>query len=327
MRFSLAAVALLILCAGCDRPANSQTGNPAATDPRAEAPASAIQVQKTFGGKYPIRVCATTGMVADLARNVGGRHVNVTHLMGEGVDPHLYKASPGDVAQLSAADLIFYSGLHLEGKMGDLFVRMARRKPTFAVSEYIPEDVVLETESGAHDPHVWFDVSLWAQAANVVRDALTAFDPTHAADYRENAERYGAKLEKLHREAKQTLSTIPKDRRVLVTAHDAFRYFGRAYDVEVRGIQGISTESEAGVREINELVKFIADRKIKAVFVESSVSEDNIRALVEGCRAKGHDVSIGGQLFSDAMGRDGTPEGTYIGMVRHNVNTITHALK
>ncbi|MCC7087375.1 MAG: zinc ABC transporter substrate-binding protein [Pirellulales bacterium] len=280
-----------------------------------------------FRGNYPIRAVCTTGMVADLVKQVGGNRIAVTQLMGEGVDPHLYKASPGDMSALGHADIIFYSGLHLEGKMADLFVRMARRKPTFAVTEGIDEAQVLETNEGAHDPHTWFDVSLWKQCLDVVRDALAKFDPKYAVEYERRAAAYAKELEGLHEEARQRLATVPADRRVLVTAHDAFRYFGRAYDVEVRGIQGISTDSEAGVKEINSLVDLLVNRKIKAVFIETSVSDRNIKALVEGCQARGHEVKIGGELFSDAMGKPGTPDGTYPGMVRHNVETIVKALE
>ena len=312
---------LLVGCglAGCGGPSAESHRNSSAEGERAPA--------RAFSGQYPIDVICTTGMVADLVRNVGGRHVHVGHLMGEGVDPHLYKASPGDISKLNAADVIFYSGLHLEGKMGDVFVRMARKKPTFAVTEPIPESRILEVAGGLHDPHLWFDVSLWSEAAGVVRDALAEYDPPHAADYTTAAEAYREELAKLHEECKRRIAAIPRERRVLVTAHDAFQYFGRAYDIEVRAIQGISTESEAGVREVNNLVDFIVRRRIKAVFVESSVSDRNIRALVEGCESRGHHVTIGGQLFSDAMGKAGTPEGTYIGMVRHNVDTITKALQ
>ena len=286
-----------------------------------------VSVEKAYAGNYPIKVVCTTGMVADLVRNIGGDKVQITQIMGEGVDPHLYKASPGDVNLLSGADAIFYSGLHLEGKMADVFVRMARKKPTFAVTEHIQESQILDNPEGAFDPHLWFDVSIWREAAGVVRDALKAFDPKHADDYQARADAYQAELATLHDYAKSQLATVPKDRRVLVTAHDAFRYFGRAYDVEVKGIQGISTESEAGVKEVNALVDFLVKGKIKAVFVESSVSDKNIRALLEGCKAKGHSVVIGGELFSDAMGKEGTPEGTYVGMVRHNVDTIVRALR
>lgn len=316
----LTAVAAIGL-AGCER-----NGKP---DSSAEGHAHGgpITVEKTYVGKYPVNVVCTTGMVADLVRNIGRDKVKVSQIMGEGVDPHLYKASPGDVNMLNSADAIFYSGLHLEGKMTDVFVRMARKKPTFAVAEYIPEVSVMDNPEGAFDPHVWFDVSIWREGAGVVRDALKAFDPKHADEYQNRADRYQVELAKLHDYAKAQLATIPKERRVLVTAHDAFRYFGRAYDLEVKGIQGISTESEAGVKEVNVLVNFLVTNKIKAVFVESSVSDKNVRALLEGCKARGHDVVIGGELFSDAMGKDGTPEGNYVGMVRHNVDTIVKALK
>ncbi len=197
-----------------------------------------ITVEKTYGGSYPIAVVCTTGMVADLARNVGGDKVKVTQIMGDGVDPHLYKASPGDVNLLNGADAIFYSGLHLEGKMADVFVRMARKKPTFAVTEYIPENRVLDDPEASFDPHLWFDVSLWREAAGVVRDALKAYDPKHAAEYQSRTDTYQAELAKLHDYAKTQIATIPKEQRVMVTAHDAFRYFGRAYEIEVKGIQG-----------------------------------------------------------------------------------------
>jgi manganese/zinc/iron transport system substrate-binding protein len=266
-------------------------------------------------------------MVADIATNVGGQHVEVTALMGEGVDPHLYKASPADVSQLNRADIILYSGLHLEGKLAELLERMSRRKPTVGVAERIAPDEILKDAHGARDPHVWFDVSLWSEAAAATADALAEFDSPHAVSYRANVAAYRSRLVELHQYAKDQLATVSSDHRVLVTAHDAFRYFGRAYGVEVRGIQGISTDSEAGVRQVKELVDFLVERKIKAVFIETSVSDQNIRSLLEGCAARGHQVVIGGSLFSDAMGKAGTAEGTYEGMVRHNVDTIVAALK
>src|SRR5262245_8886010 len=266
-------------------------------------------------------------MVADIATNIGGEHVSVSALMGEGVDPHLYKASPADVSQLNRADIILYSGLHLEGKLAELLERMGHRKPTVGVAERIAQDKVLQDEHGARDPHVWFDASLWSEAAVAAADALATFDPPHADTYKQNLAAYQSRLAELHQYAKDHLATVAKERRVLVTAHDAFRYFGRAYELEVRGIQGISTDSEAGVRQVKELVDFIVERKIKAVFVETSVSDQNIRSLLEGCQARGHAVVIGGSLFSDAMGKAGTPEGTYEGMVKHNVDTIASALK
>ena len=303
------------------------TGCESATTADGPGHSSSPASVKPFAGKYPIAALCTTGMVADVVRHVGGDHVEVSQLMGAGVDPHLYKASTADIDQLAAADIIFYSGLHLEGKMGDVFERMARRKPTFAITEEVPEQRILEVGDGQFDPHLWFDVSLWSETIGVVETALKQLDPPHAADYAQNANRYRDELAALHVECKERIATIPEDRRVLVTAHDAFNYFGRAYDMQVRAIQGISTESEAGVKEINDLVSFITERKIKAVFVETSVSDRNIKALVEGCQAQGHEVQIGGELFSDAMGAPGTPEGTYVGMVRHNIETIVSALE
>lgn len=283
----------------------------------------------TFQGRPPIRVVTTTGMIADLVANIGGPHVAVEALMGEGTDPHLYKASPGDVKKLSGADLIFYNGLHLEGKMVDIFERLARSQPTFAVSAGIPEENLRSPPEfqGQHDPHIWFDVSLWARAAVYVRDVLIRFDPPRAESYRTQGEQYLARLKELHDEVARELASIPEERRILITAHDAFGYFGRAYGIQVLGIQGISTDSEAGVRRMRELVELILAKKVKSVFVESSVSERSIQALVEGCKAQGRGVTIGGQLFSDAMGKAGTPEGTYLGMVRHNVKTIVQALR
>jgi len=301
---------LLPLLAGCEKPAGQTNVKEA-----------------KFGGKFPIRIVCTTGMVGDLVRHVGGEQVEVTTLMGAGVDPHLYKASPGDASLLQGADMIVYSGLHLEGKMTDLFERLAKGKPTFAVTDGIDPGRLLTNNSGIHDPHAWFDVSLWSEGTTIIRDRLAAFDPDHADDYRRRCEEYQKELATLHEETKTELATIPADQRVMVTAHDAFEYFGRAYDVQVRGIQGISTESEAGVKQINDLVSFLIEHKVKAVFVETSVSDQNVKSLVEGCGARGHALKIGGELFSDAMGREGTPDGTYAGMIRHNVQTIVKALK
>jgi manganese/zinc/iron transport system substrate-binding protein len=319
-----------LLAAGCGAdpahsPANAGGGQTAQDESAAEE--RGWPARPTALRSYPIQVVCTTGMVADLAKHVGGQHVAVRALMGEGVDPHLYKASPADVRELHRADIIFYSGLHLEGKLAELLERMSRRKPTVAVAERIAPEKLLVDEHGARDPHVWFDVSLWSEAASAVGEALAALDPPHAADYQAQQRAYQARLAALHEEVRQRLAQIPAERRVLVTAHDAFRYFGRAYEIEVRAIQGISTDSEASVRQVSELVDFLTRRRIKAVFVETSVSDQNIRALLEGCRARGHEVVIGGSLFSDAMGKEGTPEGTYEGMIRHNVETIVAALQ
>jgi manganese/zinc/iron transport system substrate-binding protein len=277
----------------------------------------------------PIKVVATTGHVADLVRNVAGDRAKVEQLMGEGVDPHVYKLTRSDVVRLTGADVVFYNGLLLEGKMTDALIRVATSgKPVHAVTELIPEDHLLSPPEfeGAHDPHVWMDAAAWAKAVEVVRDRLSAFDPAGAETYARNAAAYGARLGELDAYARRVLSSIPEARRVLVTAHDAFNYLGRAYGLEVRGIQGISTESEAGLKEIEALVDLLVSRRIPAVFVETSVSDRNVRALVEGARARGHDVAVGGSLYSDALGAPGTYEGTYLGMVDHNVTTIARAL-
>ncbi|BAD40491.1 metal ABC transporter solute-binding protein, Zn/Mn family [Symbiobacterium thermophilum] len=274
-----------------------------------------------------IPVVATTGMVADLVRNIGGERVAVTALMGPGVDPHLFKPTEGDVARLQQARIIFYNGLHLEGRMGDILVKMAREKPTVAVAERIPEERLLITEDGVEDPHIWFDVSLWMAAAEVVRDALAELDPDGQSTYEQNARAYLDELAELDEWVRAELATVPAARRVLVTAHDAFGYFGRAYDVEVAGLQGISTAAEYGLADLERTIDLLVGRQIKAVFIESSVPRSAIEALVAGAAARGHAVTIGGELFSDAMGAEGTPEGTYVGMIRHNVRTIADALR
>jgi manganese/zinc/iron transport system substrate-binding protein len=287
-----------------------------------------LSVLHTHQGSVPIKAVCTTGMVADLVRNIGKEFVQVEQLMGEGVDPHLYKVNSDDVAKLNSANVIFYSGLHLEGKMTDVLERLAEKTPSFPVTEYLAPASILTDDHKHPDPHVWFDVALWSEVAGVIADALSMYDPPHATAYKKNAEAYRQELAKLHEETKNALAQIqPKEKRVLVTSHDAFRYFGRAYDIDVRGIQGISTDTEAGVREVNKLVNFLIERKVKAVFVETSVNQRSMRALQEGCKAQGHEVGLGGELFSDAMGKDGTPEGTYIGMVRHNAETIAKALR
>lgn len=276
-----------------------------------------------------IQVTTTTGMVADLVKNIGGNHVEVIQLMGAGVDPHLYKASQGDIKRIEDADIIFYSGLFLEGQMQEIFDKIGKSKPVYAVTASIPKDQLLSgaLEGLEFDPHVWFDVSLWMKGAELVRDRLKEFAPEFADEFDKNAAAYLSELEKTHQYAREQLATIPKESRVLVTAHDAFHYFGRAYDIEVKGLQGISTASEYGLKDVQLLVDELVKRNIKAVFIESSVPKRSIEAVVEGAKAKNHNVTIGGQLFSDAMGEPGTPEGTYIGMVRHNVDTIVQALK
>lgn len=274
-----------------------------------------------------IQVAATTGMVADIVNEVGGDRVRVTSLMGPGVDPHLFKASRGDMIELDRAELIFYNGLHLEGKMTRILEQMGRMKPVVPVAENIDPNRLIRTEDGQPDPHVWFDVKLWIEAAETVRDHLIQADPDRKENYEARAAAYIEELEELDRYVREQIASIPKERRVLVTAHDAFSYFGQAYDIEVVGLQGINTAAEYGLKDVQKLVNLLTERKIKAVFVESSVPKRSIEAVVKGASEKGHRVKIGGELFSDALGEAGTPEGTYIGMIRHNVDAIVSALK
>lgn len=276
----------------------------------------------------PIQVTTTTGMVADIVKNVGGDRVEVTPLMGPGVDPHLYKASQGDIGKLAKAHMIFYNGLHLEGNMEDILEKLSHEKTVVPVAEAIPPENQREMEDETKtDPHIWFDVQLWIEAVKVVETELVKADPDHRNDYHQRSQAYIAELEELDEYAREKIQSIPAKQRVLVTAHDAFGYFGEAYDIEVVGLQGINTASEYGLRDVQRIVNLISERRIKAVFVETSVSDKSIEAVVKGAQRRGHTVEIGGELFSDAMGADGTEEGTYIGMVRHNVDTIVSALK
>lgn len=278
-------------------------------------------------GSLPM-VVTTTNLVGDLAHRIGGDRVRVESLMGPGVDPHLYKASESDVRRLAEADLILYSGLHLEGKMGDILVKMARSRPVVAVTAEIPEEELREPPefSGLYDPHVWFDVGLWQSTIDPVVAALSEVSPADAEVFRENGEAYRAELAELDAWIRKRVATIPPGARVLVTAHDAFGYFGRAYGVEVVGIQGISTLAEAGLQDVERVVDLVVERRIPAIFVESSVPRRTVEAVLAAARERGNDVSIGGQLYSDSLGTADGPEGTYIGAVRYNVDTIAHAL-
>jgi manganese/zinc/iron transport system substrate-binding protein len=305
----IALFAMAALLAACGTSSSTQTGD--------------------MSGRM-IKVTTTVGMIADSVKNVGGDRVEVTGLMGPGVDPHLYKPSTGDVSKLGQADIIFYGGLDLEGRMEELFEKMEQSgKPTFAVAgEIDPARLRKPIEfEGKYDPHIWFDVTLWQEAVKKVAKELGSLDPNSKALYQKNADAYLTQLDELHTYVKSQIATIPPESRVLITAHDAFGYFGQQYGVEVKGLQGTSTATEASARNVQDLAKMIADRKIKAIFVESSVPPATIEAVQKAVQSRGWDVKIGGQLFSDAMGNDGTPEGTYIGMVRHNVDTIVKALR
>ena len=289
--------------------------------------ATSQPVGAEFRGKYPYKVASTIGMVADIVKEVAQQKARVTHIMGPGVDPHIYNPTRSDVAVLLKSDIVFYSGLLLEGQMSDILVKVSRKRPVYAVTELLKETYLIHDPQTNHsDPHVWMDVQGWMKAVEVVANALGEFDPPNTKFYKNNASAYLKKLEILDGYARKAIQSIPAEQRVMITAHDAFRYMSRAYGIEVMGIQGISTESEAGLKDINRLVDEIVRRKIPAVFVETSVSDKNVKALIEGARSRGHVVDIGGSLFSDAMGKTGTYEGTYIGMIDHNVTTIVRSL-
>jgi manganese/zinc/iron transport system substrate-binding protein len=308
---------LLTIAAGCTAPAAPSTAEPESG------------VDATFSGTYPIRIVTTVGMVTDIVREVAGEHATVTGLLGEGVDPHLYRPTASDVKQLIAADMVFYSGLNLEGRMTEALQQAATpKRPVRAVTKCLEDDYLRSPAEfgGHHDPHVWMDVGAWTRCVGLVADTLARFDPQHADDYRKRADAYQAELKQLDDYTRTAIESIPEPQRVLVTAHDAFGYFSRAYGIPVRSAQGVSTESEAGVDDMNRLVDFIDERKLKAIFVESSVNPRNLKAVIDGVRKRGHEVSVGGELFSDAMGPPGTYEGTYIGMIDHNATVITRAL-
>lgn len=312
LSFLLLVAALLaaLVSAGCGQPA----GAPAASGAAA-------------GGK--LKVVATTGMIADLAGQIAGELATVEALMGSGVDPHLYKASESDVRRLAEADLVLYNGLFLEGKMGDILGKLGKSRPVVAIAESLPKEKLRHPPEmqGHPDPHVWFDVSLWAETVPGITEALVKLLPASEAALRENAARLAGRLAELDAYAQSRIAEIPAQQRVLVTAHDAFGYFGQRYGLEVYGIQGISTVSEAGLRDVERVVGIVVDRKIPAIFVESSVPQRTIESVQAAVRDQGHQVAIGGSLYSDAMGAPGTPEGTYEGMVRHNVDILVTALK
>lgn len=276
-----------------------------------------------------LRIVTTTTILTDLVRNIGGDSVEVRGLMGPGVDPHLYKASEGDVTKLYYADIIMYNGLHLEGKLVDVFDKMKNwDKNTVSLGESLPKEELIASEQfgGNYDPHIWFNIRFFKIFADRVAEVLIEFDPENAEIYRSNHQEYIRKLDDLDWELREMIETLPQEKRILVTAHDAFSYFGREFDFQVVGLQGISTATEAGVRDVRRLTDFIIKNDIKAIFIESSMPRRTVEALQAAVRAKGHEVKIGGTLYSDALGSTGTEEETYIGMFKYNVKTIIEAL-
>ena len=277
-----------------------------------------------------LQVVTTTTMITDLVKNIGGDSIVVNGLMGAGVDPHLYKASEGDVSKLYHADVVFYNGLHLEGKLVEVFEKMeSQNKKTIALGEKLPKEKLIGSEYFAsnYDPHVWFNIEFFKQFAENVTVTLSKADPKNASYFQENYKLYQEKLSKLEVAIGAIIETLPEEKRILVTAHDAFNYFGKQYGFEVVGLQGLSTATEAGVQDVQKLSDFIIEKKVKAIFVESSVPKRTIEALQQAVLSKKHEVQIGGSLYSDALGNSGTIEGTYIGMFLYNVTTIVNALK
>lgn len=279
--------------------------------------------------KKGISVVSTTGMINDVVTFIGGDHIHAVGLMGPGVDPHLYKATEGDMRRLSEADLICYNGLHLEAKMTDVLEKMSLRKPVLEVTRTIPRDQLMTPEAfeGLYDPHVWFDVSLWMYTIDEISKALAHIDPTHSEEYQSRATLLKQQFTELDTWIRDIVQQVPENKRILVTAHDAFGYFGKAYGFEVKGLQGISTQSEAGAKDVIDLARYIVQHQLNAIFIESSISEKNVKAVKAAVLSDGWAVTIGGELFSDALGDADAKEGTYIGMVKHNVETIVHALK
>lgn len=276
--------------------------------------------------KEPIQIVTTIAQIGEPIQMIGGDRVEVECLMGPGVDPHLYKATQGDISTLQNADVIFFSGLHLEGNMVDIFSKLKETKTALAVGESIDEKRLLKDENGAIDPHIWFDLDIWKDALESATEVLKEYSPEDADYFEQNKQNYFNKIDEVKAEANEQLMSIPKEQRVLVTAHDAFGYFGRMFDIEVVGLQGLSTEDEVGLSDIQSTVDLLIEKQVPAVFVESSINQNSIQAVIEGASKEGLKVGLGGELFSDAMGEAGTEEGTYLGMYRHNVSTIYHGL-
>jgi manganese/zinc/iron transport system substrate-binding protein len=322
LRHRISVLTVLSLCGftGCEA---DTTAEHAATAPEA----------RQFTGEYPIKVVCTTGPVSDMLQNLGGEHLEITPLMGPGVDPHLYRAVPADVERLAAADMVFYNGLHLEGRMAEVFEKLSRSKPTYAVSQSLVDakDSRLRKPpefEGYYDPHVWHDPKIWADCVKYTAQVLAGFDPSHRADYEKNRDAYLKQLDQADQYCREQLATIPAEQRALVTAHDAFNYFCQAYGLESKPLKGVSTEEEVTIGRMEEVVAFLVDRKIKAVFVESATAPQIIKALIEPCREKGHDVHIPErELYADALGPAGSGADNYLGMIKANVDTIVTALK
>ncbi|MGB7324709.1 MAG: zinc ABC transporter substrate-binding protein [Rubripirellula sp.] len=310
---SLAMFWAALLLGGCSNSAATQTGN--STD------------DLDSSGKIRLKIVTTTGMVGDMVSVLVGPDASVETIMGPGVDPHLFTPSRSVAVKLRAADIVVYNGLHLEGRLGDVLAgRDGDPRKTIAIGETLPHDQLIDADAGVHDPHIWMDVSLWRDAVGNVAQRLADVMPEHAAAIKARAIEYQAELAMLDQWGAEAMESIPESQRIMVTAHDAFRYFGRRYHVEVHGVQGVSTISDAAIRDVNRLVDLISSRNVPAVFFESSVSERQVKAIVEGARKRGQEVSSDSVLLSDSMGAADTPSDNYVGMMRHNFGTIATAL-
>ena len=275
-----------------------------------------------------LKVVATTTMLTDLINQIGGDAIEVEGLMGPGIDPHGYQASSSDVSKLMSADVVAFNGLHLEGKLGEVFENLEKQgKTLFVLEDAIADEHVLLSEDGAVDPHIWFSIENWQLAADYITNQLSEADPDNEAFYRSNHESYKEELINLEAYVTERISELTVDQRYLVTAHDAFRYFGESFDFEVVGLQGINTQTEAGTADVSALAQFITEKEIKALFIESSVSTRTIEALQEAVRTRGWEVEIGGELFSDALGDSSQDAETYVKMFRRNIDTIVDGLK
>lgn len=274
-------------------------------------------------------IVATTSIVADIALNICSDFATVKSLMGPGVDPHLYKASHGDIELLTNGDVIIYNGLHLEGKMSEILEKLKTSKTVIAVSDGVDPSLIraINVDADVHDPHIWFDISMWSKGVEHVSEQLQLKFPKNKDVIKSRTKNYLHQMDSVHQACLEAVATLPVEKRILITSHDAFEYFGRSYNFQVRGLQGISTLSESGLKDVTDMVNFIIDNDIKAVFVENSVPQKALRSVIDGCKSKGHQVTVGGELFSDALGADRTPEGTYLGMIYYNVETVTNALK
>lgn len=280
-----------------------------------------------YPAKAETKVVSTTGMVADIVSNIAGDCFEVEAMMGPGIDPHLYQASASDVRALQTATIIFYSGLYLEGQLGEVFDNLQNRRPVVAVTQAVPEANIIKTSDGyGVDPHVWMDASLWAMTSDLIKDELAKLEPQCQEQLAANSSSYQSQLLALHDWVKTSIASIPEEQRILVTAHDAFNYYSRAYGIDVTGIQGISTEAEAAIADIRETVDIVVERQVPAIFVESTINPRTIDAVKQAALDRGHELGIGGELYSDAMGEPGTMEGTYIGMIYANTKAITEAL-